>query len=97
LHEPFGNRSTKNFISRFSRCGVAPNKFLAKIASDWQKSDGLFVIQPEEVVTFLTPLLVRRMPGVGKVLGKRLEGIGVKAVGDLLELESAMLEECFGR
>lgn len=37
------------------------------------------------------------MPGVGKVMGKRSEGIGVNAVGDLRELESAMLEECFGR
>src|SRR5712692_6164462 len=47
--------------------GVAPNKFLAKIASDWRKPDGLFVIQPEEVDSFLLPLSVGRLPGVGKV------------------------------
>ena len=47
--------------------GVAPNKFLAKIASDWHKPDGLFVIQPEDVETFLSPLPVGRLPGVGKV------------------------------
>src|SRR6201984_361005 len=47
--------------------GVAPNKFLAKIASDWRKPDGLFVIQPEEVGSFLLPLSVGRLPGVGKV------------------------------
>jgi DNA polymerase IV len=45
--------------------GVAPNKFLAKIASDWRKPDGLFVIQPHEVQDFLLPLPVGRIPGVG--------------------------------
>ncbi len=77
--------------------GVAPNKFLAKIASDWRKPDGLFVIQPEEVETFLTPLPVGRIPGVGKVTEKRLEEIGIKTVGDLRTLEPAMLGERFGR
>ena len=47
--------------------GVAPNKFLAKIASDWRKPDGLFVIQPDDVSAFLPPLPVGRIPGVGKV------------------------------
>jgi DNA polymerase-4 len=77
--------------------GVAPNKFLAKIASDWRKPNGLFVIQPEEVEAFLTPLPVGRIPGVGKVTEKRLEEIGIKTVGDLRNLESALLEESFGR
>ena len=77
--------------------GVAPNKFLAKIASDWKKPDGLYVIQPEEIETFLTPLPVGRIPGVGKVTEKRLEEIGIKTVGDLRRLESAMLEDRFGR
>lgn len=77
--------------------GVAPNKFLAKIASDWKKPDGLFVIQPSEVESFLTPLPVYRIPGVGKVTEKRMEAIGVQTVGDLRKLDLAILEAQFGR
>ena len=77
--------------------GVAPNKFLAKIASDWRKPDGLFVIQPEEVDNFLSPLPVGRLPGVGKVTGERLEKLGIKTVNELRSLDAATLEEHFGR
>src|SRR5579884_2342366 len=77
--------------------GVAPNKFLAKIASDWKKPDGLFVIQPEEVDSFLLPLSVGRIPGVGKVTQKHLEQIGVKTIAQLRSLELSLLEEHFGR
>jgi DNA polymerase-4 len=77
--------------------GVAPNKFLAKLASDWRKPDGLFVIQPEEVDGFLLPLPVGRLPGVGKVTGERLEKIGVKTVKQLREINIAVLEKNFGR
>src|SRR5271163_3718514 len=73
--------------------GVAPNKFLAKIASDWRKPDGLFVIQPEEVATFLPPLPVGRIPGVGKVTAERLKEIGVQTVGELHSLDAVLLEE----
>ena len=77
--------------------GVAPNKFLAKIASDWQKPDGLFVIQPEEVDTFLLPLPVERLPGVGKVIGERLEKLEIKTVKNLRGLDLPTLESHFGR
>jgi DNA polymerase IV len=77
--------------------GVAPNKFLAKIASDWRKPDGLFVIQPEDLDTFLPPLPIGRIPGVGKVTEKRLATLGVKTVGDLRSLEVSILEDHFGR
>ncbi len=77
--------------------GVAPNKFLAKIASDWRKPDGLFVIQPDEVDPFLRPLPVERLPGVGKVTAERLKQIGAQTVGELRGLEMATLEGQFGR
>jgi DNA polymerase IV len=77
--------------------GVAPNKFLAKLASDWRKPDGLFVIQPEEVDSFLLPLPVGRLPGVGKVTEKGLEELGVRAVKDLRALDESALENAFGR
>ena len=77
--------------------GVAPNKFLAKIASDWRKPDGLFVIQPEDIDTFLSPLPVGRIPGVGKVTEKRLEELKIKTVADLRNLEISTLETRFGR
>src|ERR1700748_3832937 len=77
--------------------GVAPNKFLAKIASDWRKPDGLFVIQPEDLETFLPPLPIGRIPGVGKVTEKRLATLGIKTVGDLRNLELNILEDHFGR
>lgn len=71
--------------------GVAPNKFLAKLASDWRKPDGVFVIQPEEIDAFLLPLRVGRLPGVGKVTEEKLSKLGVKTVGDLRRLDLRML------
>src|ERR1019366_9232900 len=77
--------------------GVAPNKFLAKIASDWKKPNGLFVIQPHEVQSFLLPLPVGRIPGVGQVTEARMETIGIKTVGDIYRMDARTLEEHFGR
>src|SRR5215472_675396 len=77
--------------------GVAPNKFLAKIASDWHKPDGLFVIQPNDVEIFLAPLPVGRIPGVGKVTEKHLEQLGIRTIADLRKLEAPVLEANFGR
>ena len=76
--------------------GVAPNKFLAKIASDWKKPNGLFVIQPHEVQSFLLPLPVGRIPGVGQVTESRMKAIGIATVGDLHAMELPTLEEYFG-
>lgn len=77
--------------------GVAPNKFLAKLASDWRKPDGLFVIQPEEIDAFLLPLAVGRLAGVGKVTGEKLAKLGVQTVRDLRKLDLPSLEQQFGR
>ena len=77
--------------------GVAPNKFLAKIASDWRKPDGLFVIKPEKVDSFLLPLSVGRLPGVGKVTEEKLKKLDTQTVGDLRRLDLPALEDHFGR
>jgi DNA polymerase IV len=77
--------------------GIAPNKFLAKIASDWKKPDGQFVIQPHEVQAFLLPLPVGRIPGVGKVTETRMSQVGIKTVGDIYAMEMSSREEHFGR
>ncbi|AEU37536.1 DNA polymerase IV [Granulicella mallensis] len=84
-------------LSLTASAGVAPNKFLAKIASDWRKPNGLFVIQPGDLDTFLPPLPVGRIPGVGKVTETRLNQVGIQTVGDLRNFELATLEAQFGR
>jgi DNA polymerase IV len=77
--------------------GVAPNKFLAKIASDWRKPDGLFIIQPELIDSFLLPLEVGRLPGVGKVTEEKLQNLGVQTIADLRNMDLSTLERRFGR
>lgn len=76
--------------------GVAPNKFLAKIASDWRKPNGLFVIQPHEVVSFLRELPIGRIPGVGKVTESQLADAGIRTVGDVQAMDLIQLEARFG-
>jgi DNA polymerase-4 len=77
--------------------GVAPNKFLAKIASDWNKPDGLCVIRPHQIEAFLAPLPVGRLPGVGKVMEAKLAALGLSTVGELRQVAPALLEHHFGR
>jgi DNA polymerase-4 len=77
--------------------GVAPNKFLAKIASDWNKPDGLFVIRPAEIERFLTPLAVGKIPGVGKVTERSLAARGIATVGDLRAVDRDRLTHWYGR
>src|SRR5207253_11367198 len=75
---------------------VSPKKFLAKLASDWRKPNGLFVIQPDDIDVFLLPLPVGRLPGVGKVTEERLSKRGIQTVQDLRGLELPALEADFG-
>lgn len=76
--------------------GVAPNKFLAKIASDWNKPDGLFVIQPHEVEEFVAALPVKKLHGVGKVTAARMHKLGIHTCADLKNLDSDALQQHFG-
>ena len=77
--------------------GVAPNKFLAKLASDMRKPDGLFVIRPGEVDAILVDLPVGRIPGVGKVTDAQFAALGIRTIGELRQRSAAELERRFGR
>jgi DNA polymerase-4 len=77
--------------------GVAPNKFLAKIASDWKKPDGIFVIKPHQVERFLTDLPVRKIPGVGKATDRVMTQMGIATVGDLRNFSQEELVARFGK
>lgn len=77
--------------------GVAPNKFLAKIASDWNKPDGLCVIRPQDVEAFVRELPVKKIFGVGKVTAAKLKEMGIETCRDLRELSLAQLVNRFGR
>ena len=63
--------------------GIAPNKFLAKVASDWNKPDNQYVITPDRIDAFLEKLPVKKIWGVGKVTAIRLEKLGIKTCGDV--------------
>lgn len=77
--------------------GVAPNKFLAKIASDWNKPDGLFVIRPKDVAEFVRTLPIAKVFGVGKVTAARLQTLGVTTCLDLQSWSIYELENQFGK
>ncbi|TNE97724.1 MAG: DNA polymerase IV, partial [Gammaproteobacteria bacterium] len=77
--------------------GVAPNKFLAKIASDWEKPDGLFVIRPGDVDAFVRSLKVEKLFGVGKVTASRLHEMGVETCGDMQAVGPEVLTDRFGK
>ncbi|MCF6768177.1 DNA polymerase IV [Thiotrichales bacterium 19S11-10] len=76
--------------------GVAPNKFLAKVASDWNKPNGLFVISPDQVEDFVYHLPVKKINGVGKSALEKLTRLGVKTCGDLQRYDLTILNEIFG-
>jgi DNA polymerase-4 len=77
--------------------GVAPNKLIAKIGSDLNKPDGLTVVTPENLRAVLDPLSVRRLPGLGRKLGERVEAAGITTLGQLREAPDAVLWPIFGR
>ena len=77
--------------------GVAPNKFLAKIASDWHKPNGICVIKPSQVQNFIQHLALKKIPGVGKVTQEKLKALQLETLGDLQQLDEAILIQHFGK
>ncbi|MDE3736099.1 DNA polymerase IV [Pseudomonas sp. BN415] len=76
--------------------GVAPNKFIAKIASDWRKPDGLYVVKPDQVDEFVAALPVNMLHGVGKVTAEKLARLGVRTCADLRDWNKLALAREFG-
>ena len=76
--------------------GIAPNKFLAKIASDWNKPDGQYVITPDEIDSFIFTLPVRKIYGVGKVTAAKMYNLGIKTCKDLQAYSKTELRQHFG-
>jgi len=77
--------------------GIGPNKLVAKLASDFQKPDGLTAVRPEEVEGFLRGLPLGKLPGIGKKTEQKLNELGVKTVKDLAEYDVSRLVDIFGR
>ena len=102
-HEPLGVNVARKIKDRIKEttqltasAGVAPNKFLAKIASGWKKPDGLTVVAPERVETFLKGLPVDALWGVGPVTAARLREHGIEKLTDIRARSEADLEEVVG-
>ena len=77
--------------------GITPNKLISKIASDFKKPDGLTVVRPENVSTFLEPLKIRDVPGIGKKTEVKLESMGFATIGQLRNADVFALQREFGR
>jgi DNA polymerase IV (DinB-like DNA polymerase) len=77
--------------------GVSPNKLISKIASDFQKPDGLTIVSPEKVDIFLEPLTIRKIPGIGKKTENRFSEMNLKTIEDLKKIDIFTLNKEFGR
>jgi len=89
-------RDVREHVSLTASAGVAPCKFVAKVASDLRKPDGLVVVQPEGVAEFLAPLPVERMWGVGPKTAPKMRALGFASLGDLARADAATLERVLG-
>lgn len=90
-------RQIREEVGITASAGIAPNKFLAKVASDWNKPDGQFLIRPQEVASFVATLPVEKIHGVGRVTAQRLNELGIRRCGDMLAWELTDLLRHFGR
>ncbi|UZP69168.1 DNA polymerase IV [Desulfovibrio mangrovi] len=90
-------RDIKASVGLNCSIGIAPVKFLAKIASDYNKPDGLFMLRPEDVPAFLEALPVAKIPGVGNKFIVELESLGVKTCGDVLKYPQGFWARLFGK
>jgi DNA polymerase IV len=89
-------QAIKDELNLVASVGVAPNKYLAKLASDVEKPDGFVVVTEEEVADFLAPLSVSRIWGVGRVAAKTFEKLGIKTIGQLRDYSPQLLRHHFG-
>ena len=89
-------REVRDSVGITVSAGVAPNKFLAKIASDWRKPDGLLVIPPAAVADFVRQLPVEKIFGVGKVTAEKMHRLRLLTCGDLQQLSRLELGQRFG-
>ncbi len=87
----------KRKISLSASIGIAPNKSLAKIASDFQKPDGLTIIYPDKIQEFLDPLLVTKLWGIGRKTFEELQKMGIKTIYHLRQYPKDVLERKFGK
>jgi len=90
-------KKIKDATGLTSSAGVSINKFIAKIASGWKKPDGLFVVLPEEVASFVEGLKIEQFWGVGKVTAAKMHELGIHTGRDLKKLEEAELIHLFGK
>lgn len=86
----------RHSLQLIASVGVAPNKFLAKIASDADKPDGLVVVEPDKIQEFIDPLPVSRVWGIGKMATQRFNRLGIQTISQVRVLEPKILTELFG-
>lgn len=77
--------------------GISSNKFVAKIASDYNKPNGLCTVPPEKIISFTHPLIVKKIPGVGKVTNEKMEALQIKTISDLAHKDIIFLTNHFGK
>lgn len=90
-------RTIRDEVRLVASVGVAPNKFLAKIASDLQKPDALVVVDPDRIQEFLDPLPIGRLWGVGRVTGKAFEERGLHTISQVRQTPLETLKSLFGK